>query len=196
MGIKLPGSLSDVAAKVDLKWPHADEDQLWQIGYSWWWNLQNQMQSLFDKPDAAVKKMQDDNAGESIDAFTGYWDGHANFHAGLAASACRNTGVALTSAAMALKTYKQSAVKQLAALKKFCDKCDYVAGTLHGDSQSLTMLGSIKAQAINQVKEQVASEASTAKSAIAKSHPMLDGAGKNFDQICREAEKAKPNIPH
>ena len=84
----------------------------------------------------------------------------------------------------------------MTALKKFCDKCDYVAGMLHGDSKSLAMLGSIKAQAINQVKEQVASEASTAKSTIAKSHPILDAAGKDFDQICREAEKAKPNIPH
>jgi hypothetical protein len=198
MGIKLPDSLSGVAKKVHLEWPHADEDKLWQVGNSWWSHLSNQMDSLYNSPDEAVNKIpagHEGNEGESIDAFLAYWGDHAHFHAGLASSACKRTGVALTSAAMALKTYKQSAVKQLTALKKFCDKCDYVAGTLHGDSQGLAMLGSIKTQAINQVKQQVDSEASTAKRTIAKSHPMLDGAGKDFDRICREAEKAQPNIP-
>lgn len=196
MGIKLPGSLKEVAGLVDLKWPHADEDQLWNIGYSWSNNLSEQMSVLDTDPDETVSKIRNDNEGESIDAFFSYWGDHAQFHAGLASSACQKVGGALTSTSMALKTYKQTVVKQLTALKKYCDKCDYVTGLLQGDDQGVAAVGRAKTQAINQVKQQVASQASTAKQTIAKNHPILAAAGKSFDQICREAEKAKPNIPH
>lgn len=113
MGLVLPPELAGLLAQAGGRWPQADEDRLHQLAGSWR-RLAADLRALGTDGSAVARKVGAEHHGESIDAFTAYWDDFAR-HVDEGADAAEQAATGVDAMAQATLHTKSALVEALRA---------------------------------------------------------------------------------
>ncbi|QGK71324.1 DUF4237 domain-containing protein [Allosaccharopolyspora coralli] len=142
MGIELPPELRDVAAKVGLQWPEADEDAMRESAGAWR-EAATSIDSLSSSADGVAQGALASLQGESGDAAGREWNGMVGEDGPLRSSvkACTASADRLDHAAEQIGAAKVQMVRQLVDAAKQVDAAEQAAGS--GNAQALAGLDTV-----------------------------------------------------